>query len=69
MCGSGVGGGGGLAEGRVKEAILPGLGHLMPFGEYLHALKRCTPVFVVAGELRPMSQCSTQLYLPKEKPA
>ncbi|RAK98073.1 alpha/beta hydrolase [Aspergillus ibericus CBS 121593] len=30
-CGTGVGGSGGVPEGRVKEVTLPGLGHLMPF--------------------------------------
>ncbi|KAI2679619.1 hypothetical protein CBS147355_4101 [Penicillium roqueforti] len=33
ICGSGIGGSGGVSEGRVKELILPGLGHLMPFQE------------------------------------
>lgn len=33
ICGSGIGGSGGVSEGRVKEVILPGLGHLMPFQE------------------------------------
>lgn len=41
ICGSGVGGSGGLVEGRVKEVILPGLGHLMPFQEIKTVVEPC----------------------------
>lgn len=33
ICGSGIVGSGGVSEARVKEVILPGLGHLIPFQE------------------------------------
>lgn len=41
ICGSGVGGSGGMSEGRVKEMILPGLGHLMPFQEIKTVIEPC----------------------------
>ncbi|GJP96886.1 hypothetical protein CBS63078_8438 [Aspergillus niger] len=40
-CGTGVGGSGGLSEGRVKEVTLPGLGHLMPFQEVKAVVDPC----------------------------
>jgi hypothetical protein len=40
-CGAGVGGSGGIAEGRVREVILPGLGHLMPFQEIKTLMEPC----------------------------
>ncbi|GLA02135.1 hypothetical protein AnigIFM60653_001534 [Aspergillus niger] len=40
-CGTGVGGSGGLSEGRVKEVTLPGLGHLMPFEEVKAVVDPC----------------------------
>ncbi|RAK89385.1 toxin biosynthesis protein-like protein [Aspergillus costaricaensis CBS 115574] len=40
-CGTGVGGSGGLPEGRVKEVTLPGLGHLMPFQEVKAVVEPC----------------------------
>lgn len=41
ICGSGIGGSGGVSEGRVKEVILPGLGHLMPFQEVKTVAETC----------------------------
>ena len=40
-CGTGVGGGGGIAEGRVREVTLPGFGHLMPFQEVKAVMEPC----------------------------
>ncbi|RAK96670.1 uncharacterized protein BO80DRAFT_428951 [Aspergillus ibericus CBS 121593] len=40
-CGTGVGGSGGMAQGRVKEVILPGSGHLFPFQEVGRSAETC----------------------------
>lgn len=40
-CGTGVGGSGGLPEGRVREVTLTGLGHLMPFQEVKKVAEPC----------------------------
>lgn len=41
VCGTGVGGSGGLPEGRVREVTLAGLGHLMPFQEVTKVIEPC----------------------------
>ncbi|KAJ5651932.1 hypothetical protein N7507_009358 [Penicillium longicatenatum] len=41
VCGTGVGGSGGLPEGRVREVTLTGLGHLMPFQEVTKVAEPC----------------------------
>ncbi|KAK4864779.1 hypothetical protein LT330_001402 [Penicillium expansum] len=41
ICGSGIGGSGGLSEGRVREVVLSGLGHLMPFQEVKTVAEPC----------------------------
>ncbi|KAJ5549322.1 hypothetical protein N7513_006556 [Penicillium frequentans] len=41
VCGTGVGGSGGLPEGRVREVTLAGLGHLMPFQEVKKVIEPC----------------------------
>ena len=41
VCGTGVGGGGGMAEGRVKEVVVKGRGHLFPFEAVEDAGKQC----------------------------
>ncbi|OJJ67267.1 hypothetical protein ASPBRDRAFT_136499 [Aspergillus brasiliensis CBS 101740] len=40
-CGTGVGGSGGIPEGRVREVTLPGLGHLMPFQAVRQVAEPC----------------------------
>ncbi|RAL14752.1 uncharacterized protein BO97DRAFT_422104 [Aspergillus homomorphus CBS 101889] len=40
-CGTGVGGSGGIPEGRVREVTLPGLGHLMPFQAVQQVTEPC----------------------------
>jgi hypothetical protein len=41
VCGTGVGGSGGLPEGRVREVTLARLGHLMPFQEVTKVVEPC----------------------------
>nr|7DBL_A Chain A, acyl-CoA hydrolase MpaH' [Penicillium brevicompactum]7DBL_B Chain B, acyl-CoA hydrolase MpaH' [Penicillium brevicompactum]7DBL_C Chain C, acyl-CoA hydrolase MpaH' [Penicillium brevicompactum]7DBL_D Chain D, acyl-CoA hydrolase MpaH' [Penicillium brevicompactum] len=41
ICGSGIGGSGGVPDGRVREVVLPGFGHLMPFQEVKTVAETC----------------------------
>ena len=42
VCGSGVGGGGGIREGKVKEVLVQGYGHLFPFEAVGETADHCT---------------------------
>jgi hypothetical protein len=42
VTGTGVGGSGGIPEGRVKELVVKNRGHLFPFEEVAHTAKECS---------------------------
>ena len=46
ICGTGIGGSGGVSEGRVEEIVMPGLGHLMPFQSEKRAMQKVGKVCV-----------------------
>ena len=53
ICGTGIGGSGGVSEGRAQEVVMPGLGHLMPFQSEERAMQKVGKVCVewVRGQM------------------
>ncbi|KAJ6024239.1 toxin biosynthesis protein-like protein [Penicillium herquei] len=42
VCGTGIGGSGGIPENKVKEIIIPGMGHLLPFQDVKKTVDPCS---------------------------